>query len=134
RARLLDAMTDLAREVGRDRVTTSRLYRHAGLGRRVFESEFTSIEECFEEAVEEALDQLLVSVTAATDGAGGEWGDRVVAAVVAFLRFLDEQPARAWMGIVEPLGGGDRSRFARRKATERLGALLAGGPAGALEG
>lgn len=127
RSLLLDAMTVLARELGRDRVSTSRLYRHAGLGRRVFESEFASIEECFEEAVEAALEQLLASVNGAADGAGAEWADRVSAAVVGFLRFLDERPAHAWMSIVEPLSGGDRARFARRDALERLGVLLGGG-------
>ncbi len=134
RSRLVDAMIELARESGWDRVTTSRLYRHAGLGRRVFESQFASIEDCFEEAVETALDALLASVTAAIEGAGPAWPDRVSAAVVGFLRFLDDQPARAWMGIVEPLGGGDRARFARHRAVERLGALIADGPTDAIEG
>lgn len=133
RAQLLDAMAELSRESGWERVTTGRLYRHAGLSRRVFESHFTSLEDCFEQSVEAALDHLLASVTRATESAGSEWSDRVSAVIVGFLRFLDDQPALARMGIIETLSGGDRTRFARRHALERLGALLGGGPDSALE-
>lgn len=133
RNQLLNAMAELSRESGWERVNAGRLHRHAGLSRRVFEAHFTCIEDCFEQAVEASLEELVGSVAAATEGAGLEWPGRVSAAIVGFLRFLDDEPARAWMSIVEPLGGGDRARFARRAALERLGALLGGGPEDALE-
>lgn len=128
RRRLLDAMAVLACERPWSGLPVHRICEPARVSRAVFFEHFVDAEDCFASTVEDALDRLGAAVDAEVGQAGPEWPDQVSAAITGFLGFLQADPARAWMSIVEPLGGSARVSDARQAAIGRFTTLLQSGP------
>lgn len=74
-------------------------------------------------AYDEAAAELCACVTAAYDGSGG-WHDRIWAAGWEAMRFLEEDPARARLLLVEVNGAGSIAQARRDRLLQRLADLL----------
>jgi AcrR family transcriptional regulator len=72
----------------------------AGVSEGVFRTVFSTVEECYQAAFDEALEQLSRTVDEAASREGS-WSDRLRAGLVAFLGFLDDEPARARLLILD---------------------------------
>ena len=72
----------------------------ARVSERVFYEIFPSIEECYQAAFEGALERLSRTVDSAARREAS-WLDRLRAGLVAFLGFLDDEPARGRLLILE---------------------------------
>ena len=72
----------------------------AGISEAVFFEVFQNVEECYRAAFEEGLGRLSRSVDEAA-GREGSWLDRLRAGLVAFLGFLDDEPAWGRLLIVD---------------------------------
>ena len=77
-------------------------------------------------AYDEAAAELCACVTAAYDGPGG-WHDRIWAAGWAAMRFLEDDPARARLLLVDVNGAGRRAQAHRDRLLQRLADLLDAG-------
>ncbi|HTZ64273.1 MAG TPA: winged helix-turn-helix domain-containing protein [Solirubrobacteraceae bacterium] len=73
----------------------------AGVSENDFTEIFPTIEECHRAAFEQGLKRLSLAVDKAT-GRESSWLDRLRAGLVAFLGFLDDEPAWARLLILEP--------------------------------
>jgi AcrR family transcriptional regulator len=120
RARILSAMFGLAGERGAARVSVAHVVERSGVSRRTFYQTFTDREDCFLAAFEQALELASRRVLPAYN-TQHNWCERIRAALVALLSFLDEEPAVGRLLIVESLSGGSRTLERR----ERVLALIA---------
>jgi len=117
RARMLSAMADVCAERGAANVTVAHVVEHAGVSRRTFYELFSDREDCFLAAFEEGLERITARVVPAYQQPG-KWRERIRAALIEFLSFLDYDPVTGRLLVVETLGAGHR-------ALERRGNVLA---------
>jgi AcrR family transcriptional regulator/DNA-binding MarR family transcriptional regulator len=116
RLRILAAMAEVASERGVGAATVAHVVARAGVSRRTFYDLFEDREECFLAAFELALAQATAVVLPAWQ-APGAWKERIRAALIALLVFMDGRPALARLCVVQALGAGPR-------ALERRGEIL----------
>jgi AcrR family transcriptional regulator len=114
RVRILDAMARACAELGAANVTVSCVVERSGVSRRTFYELFPDGEACLLAAIEDALERLTVPVVMAYR-ASEDWLQRVRAALVAVLAFIEEEPVRGRLIVVETLGGGSRALERRRE-------------------
>jgi AcrR family transcriptional regulator len=114
RARILSAMFDLAGERGAAGVSVAHVVERSGVSRRTFYESFTDREDCFLAAFEKTLELISRRVLPAYRGER-QWHERIRAALLALLSFLDEQPAAGRLLIVESLSGGPRTLERRER-------------------
>jgi AcrR family transcriptional regulator len=105
RARILSAMFDVACERGAANVSVADVVARSGVSRRTFYESFSGREDCFLAAFEDALALASERVLPAYR-ARRKWRERIRAALIALLSFLDEQPVIGRLLIVESLSGG----------------------------
>jgi AcrR family transcriptional regulator len=105
RTRMVDAMVMACAEVGAANASVAHVVARAGVSRRTFYELFADREDCFLATFDDVVQRALRRVSSVHD-ARARWVDRVRAALVALLRFLDEEPALARFLIVESLAGG----------------------------
>jgi AcrR family transcriptional regulator len=113
RARILAAMFDVASEHGAGNVSVAHVVERSGVSRRTFYEAFADREDCFLAAFEDALAFASQRVLPAY-AAKSKWRERVRAALVAFLSFLDEEPVVGRLLVVESLTGGGAKVLERR--------------------
>jgi len=89
----------------------------AGVSRRTFYEQFSGREDCFLAAFDQALSRIAESVLPAYRQPGA-WRERIRAALVELLSFLDSDPVSGRLLVVEALGAGPG-------ALERRGRVLA---------
>ncbi|HEY1689520.1 MAG TPA: TetR family transcriptional regulator [Solirubrobacteraceae bacterium] len=106
RRRLLAAAALAAREEGVAGVSVSAIVARSGVSRRTFYEHFAGREECLFATLEEALARATARVLPAYR-AEGAWRDALRASLLAFLAFLDEEPALGAFLVVDSLGAGD---------------------------
>jgi AcrR family transcriptional regulator len=142
-------MAQVACERGAARATVGDAVAFAGVSRRTFYELFNSAEDCLLAAIDDALASAGARVREACDPAA-PWRARVGAGLVAFMRFVEDEPLRARLLLVESLGGGpqvlerraqalapaiaavDAGRDERRRRGEEPSPLVAEAAVGAL--
>jgi AcrR family transcriptional regulator/DNA-binding MarR family transcriptional regulator len=117
RARILAAMREICCEHREHSVTVAHVAGRAGISRRTFYELFENCDECFLAALEEGLARISAAVLPAWQ-AQGAWRERIRAALIELLSFLDGDPVTGRLVVVETLGAGHR-------ALERRGRVLA---------
>jgi AcrR family transcriptional regulator/DNA-binding MarR family transcriptional regulator len=105
RMRILGAMAEVAGERGIESATIARVVKRAGVSRRTFYDLFEDRGACFNAVFDETVALAEGQISAAWQ-TQGDWIDRVRAALIALLTFLDEQPELARSCVVQALAGG----------------------------
>ena len=123
RARILAAMFDVATERGAGEVSVAHVVKRSGVSRRTFYETFSDREDCFLAAFEDALAFASQRVLPAYHGEK-KWRDRIRAALMAFLSFLDEEPVIGRLLIVESLSAGPRTLERRGNVLSRLALVI----------
>ena len=126
RRRLMMAIIDALAEDGLERVSVGVVCKRAHVSRRTFYEQFDGIEGCLLAAFEQALDMLLHKVEPVYVRAG-RWRERVRSALTVLLECFDEEPALAWLCLVETLKAGPVVGERRRDAIEALTAAIGEG-------
>jgi AcrR family transcriptional regulator len=120
RARILLAMSELVRERGATSVTIAHVVSRSGVSRRTFYELFADREDCFLAAFDSAVatggERLLAAYASAAP-----WRERIRAALLAALEFLDAEPELGYLCVVGALSGGQR---ALERRAEVLGSLI----------
>ena len=111
-------------------MTVAEVIARAGVSGRAFHEEFPDREACLLAALELGVERARRRVLSAYD-AESRWLDAVKAALVAFLRFLEEEQALGRLLVVYSLSGGER---VLRRRVELLAALAEAVDRGRLEG
>ncbi|HVA19167.1 MAG TPA: TetR family transcriptional regulator [Solirubrobacteraceae bacterium] len=113
RTRLLTALAQVCAEHGAANVTVAHIVERAGVSRRTFYELFSDREDCFLAGLEEGLARIAVRVIPAYERPE-KWRERVRAALIELLSFLDNDPVTGRLVIVETLGAG-REALRRRE-------------------
>jgi AcrR family transcriptional regulator len=98
----------------------------ADVGRTHFERCFADLEGCFLELHGEAMEELCGRVDLACNGRQA-WHDRVWAAGMAAMHYLQEDPARARFLVVAVNGAGPAGQTRRDVIVQRIADVLDGG-------
>lgn len=108
RARIIEALAAEAAARSYQAVTVADVVKRAGIARNTFYENFSSKEQCFLAAQKVAMQKALERVVEAA-GEIGNWPQRVVAGLAAFLDFVVEEPALARTLVVESLAAGPKA-------------------------
>jgi len=119
RARMLSAMFDVATEKGAANVSVAHVVERSGVSRRTFYEAFSDREDCFLAAFEQALGFASARVLPAYR-AGKAWRERIRAALIAFLSFLDDEPVIGRLLVAESFGGGPRTLKRRARLLTQI--------------
>lgn len=112
-------MVEMVADEGFDAVAIEDLCERAEVGRPHFDRCFADLEECFLALHEEALSDLCARVDAAREGRES-WHDRVWAAGLAAVRFLQEDSPRARFLVVAVNGAGPGAQSRRDLIVRRI--------------
>ncbi|HEX7059286.1 MAG TPA: TetR/AcrR family transcriptional regulator [Solirubrobacterales bacterium] len=121
RARIIEALIEVAAEHGYLETTIEMIVERAGLDRPAFDRHFRGKYDCFLSAWQEMNEECMTEMLAAFD-AEEDWPDRLRAVARGVVGSLCHDPERAVFGI-EVLSAGDAAR-ARRDMTMRVIASL----------
>jgi AcrR family transcriptional regulator len=127
RARLCEALTELAAERGFEAVSIQQIFGRAKLGSGTYYKLFADREACLAEAFERCATVALGRVEAAGRAHGGDLAGRVEAGLRELLELLSEHPAIARLLLVEVLAGDAGCREARQRWLGCLAGLFIGG-------
>lgn len=119
RTRMLAATVEAVEEVGYARLTVAQVISRARVSRKTFYDLFEDREDCFLAAFDQAIEQLGEVIVEAYSSES-RWRDAVRSALLALLRFMDEEPGLARMVIVEALGAGPRVLERRAQILEQV--------------
>lgn len=128
RAKLAAAIVAIAGDHGFEAVEIDILCERARVGRTHFERCFGDLEDCFLSVHDEIMAGLCACVDAAVADRDN-WHDRIWAAGLATMRFLQEDPARARFLIVAVNGVGIAAQARRDRIVRGIADLLDGGRA-----
>jgi AcrR family transcriptional regulator/DNA-binding MarR family transcriptional regulator len=117
--RLLMAMAEVASEHGVANVAVAHVVGRAGVSRRTFYEIFDDRDDCFVACLDEAIARAGRCVSEAYDPQA-DWVERIRNALLAFLGFLEREPAMGRVAVVESLGAGHVALERRRDALDRL--------------
>jgi AcrR family transcriptional regulator len=98
-------MAEVSAERGVANVTVAHVVTRSGVSRRTFYEVFEDCEDCCLAAFDEALARASRYVLEAYDPRT-RWVERVRAALLALLEFLDDEPSFARLAVIESLGAG----------------------------
>ena len=119
RARILAAMVQVASEHGAGNVTVGRVVARSGVSRRTFYELFTGGEECLLAVMEDSLARARSCVLEVYDPQEA-WRVRVRAALHVLLGFVEEEPARGRLLVVESLRAGPEALERRSRVLAEL--------------
>lgn len=119
RSRMLAATVEVVEEVGYGRLTVAQVISRAKVSRKTFYDLFEDREDCFVAVFDQSIERAAEIVRKAYERERG-WREAVRAALVALLRFFDEEPALARLVIVEALGAGPKVLARRAEVLERV--------------
>ncbi len=119
RARMIAALTEVARELGVGQVTVAGIVARSGVSRRTFYELFADRDDCFLAAFDMAVEQATRRVLPAY-GAPGAWRERVRAGLHALLEFLEDEPGMGALCVVDALGAGPRAIERRAQVVNAL--------------
>jgi AcrR family transcriptional regulator/DNA-binding MarR family transcriptional regulator len=123
RARIIAAMVDEVSERGSANVTVAHVVGRSGVSRRTFYELFADIRDCFLAAFDETLVRASRYVLDAYDPAA-DWRERVRAALVALLEFVEREPDAGRLLIVDSLGVGAPTLARRQQVVDRIVAVV----------
>jgi AcrR family transcriptional regulator len=123
RARIIAAMVEESVERGVANVSVAHVVGRAGVSRRTFYEIFADREECFLAAFDDGIERASRYVLDGYDP-GARWVERVRASLVGLLSFLDAEPGVGQLLIVGSLGAGLRALERRRRAIDRMIAVV----------
>jgi AcrR family transcriptional regulator len=115
RARLLAAMADVCAAHGAANVTVGYVVQRAGVSRRTFYEVFADIGDCLTSAFDHAAERAAQRISGAYERQS-PWVQRIRTALIAFLSFVDEEPAMGRLLIVESLAAGPEVLQRRQRA------------------
>jgi AcrR family transcriptional regulator len=105
---------------------TETLCERAEVGRTHFDRCFADLEDCFLALHGEILGELCAQVEAAAEGRDA-WHDRIWAAGLVAMRYLEEDALRARFLLVAVNGAGPGGQARRDRIVQRIADLLDGG-------
>jgi AcrR family transcriptional regulator len=120
RARLLQAMAEVAAERGFAHTSVEAVVDRAGVSQRSFYVEFTDLEACFLEILDRGADEVKEIVAAGFSGRD-TWQEGIRWGLAYLLAFLDSEPQLARVWLVESMAASTRA-LERREA--RMAELL----------
>ncbi len=123
KARLEGAMVEAVARHGFAGTTLRELVTLAGVSKSTFYEHFESKEECFLATFDEIVEQLAVRVGTAYRS-GGDFRERLVAGLTAFMDLAVEEPAAASLAAVESLTLGAPGVEHRERASQAFEALI----------
>jgi AcrR family transcriptional regulator len=126
RARMLSAMAEVAAELGAANATVARVVARSGVSRRTFYDLFDDREDCFMAAFEDALAAVSAPVLDTYRGPG-RWEARVRVALAELLAFVQAEPEKGNLLIVESLVAGRRAMTRRTEIVKLLVGVLEDG-------
>ncbi len=119
RARMIAAMVDEVSERGSANVTVAHVVGRSGVSRRTFYELFADIRDCFLAAFDETLARAARYVLDAYDPKA-DWRERVRAALIALLEFVERDPDAGRLLIVDSLGVGAPTLARRQQVVDRI--------------
>jgi AcrR family transcriptional regulator/DNA-binding MarR family transcriptional regulator len=119
RGRMIAAMVEVASERGAGNVTVAQVVARSGVSRRTFYELFTSGEECLLAVVEDALARARSCVLEVYDPQEA-WRVRIRAALHALLEFVEDEPARGRLLVVESLRARPEALARRSRVLDQL--------------
>ncbi len=105
RGRMIAAMIELAAEHGASKLSVATVVARSGVSRRTFYEIFTDGQECLLAALEDSLERAYAYVREVYNP-HDTWRARIRAALHALLAFLEDEPRRGWLLVVEAPGAG----------------------------
>jgi AcrR family transcriptional regulator len=122
RERILEAVVELAAEVGYQNVSVAQISSRARVSATTFYEQFEDKEDCFLAAYNMATRRLLDSMPLTVDEGG--WPGLLSGTINGLLRTFQRYPAAGRIMLIEVRAAGPRLREARRRVTEELGRRL----------
>jgi AcrR family transcriptional regulator/DNA-binding MarR family transcriptional regulator len=119
RARMLAAMAEVCAERGAANVTVAHVVGCSGVSRRTFYELFDDRDDCFLAALEEAVSCASRRVLPAY-ASSKRWLERMRAALLAALEFLEQEPYMGRLLVVETLGAGVEALRRRQELLARV--------------
>lgn len=119
-------MVEAVADYGFAAVDVEAVCERADVGHGHFHRCFADLEDCFLAVHDEAMEDLCARVDAACHGREA-WHDRIWAAGVAAMRFLQEDSARARFLVVSVNGSGSGAQVRRDRIVRRIADFLDGG-------
>jgi AcrR family transcriptional regulator len=119
RSRLVKAALAVAAEHGYEGISATAVGARAGVSRKTFYELFHSREDCFLAVLEESLAQMAGVVSPAYEEQG-RWSERLRAALVALLVFLEREHETGALALSYIVGYGPRSPELRARVLELL--------------
>ena len=123
RARLTAALTELAAERGYAQLSQADLLRHTGLEEDAFHRHFADLDACAAAAVQAGTEELLTRAAAAFVAQQG-WRNQLRAVAYTLLAFLQENPPRARLMVVDSLVAGPEAMAIREGGMRGLTELI----------
>ena len=119
-------MVEMVADHGFAALDIDRICDRAEVSRAHFDRCFADLEDCFLALHDETMEELCGRVDTACAGRA-PWHDRIWAAGVAAMRFLQEDPLRARFLVVSVNGSGSGAQERRDRIVRRIADFLDGG-------
>lgn len=119
-------MVEIVADHGFAAVDVETLCERADVGHSHFDRCFADLEDCFLGLHDEVMEELCDRVDTACEGREA-WHDRIWAAGVGAMRYLQEDPARARFLVVAVNGAGNGAQSRRDRIVQRVADFLDGG-------
>lgn len=126
RERIAAAIVEMVAEHGFLTIKAAAVCARADVSRVQFDRCFADLEDCFLAIHDEAMEELCRRVEEVADGRES-WHDRIWAAGVAAMRFLQEDSIRARFLVVAVNGSGAGAQKRRDRLVARIADFLDGG-------
>jgi AcrR family transcriptional regulator len=124
RERLLTAVAECVADVGYEETTVALVSARASVSKSDYYKRFEGKDDCFAAAYDDNMERLRERIALACES-NKDWPLRVRDALAALVEFLDAEPERAKLLLVEGLRGGpeiyDRFQESVQEYAERLG-------------
>lgn len=119
-------MVELVADSGFVAIDIERICERGNVGRAHFDRCFADLEDCFLSIHDEVMEELCDRVETACAGREA-WHDRIWAAGMAAMRYLQEDSARARFLVVSVNGAGSAAQARRDRIVKRIADFLDGG-------
>jgi AcrR family transcriptional regulator len=123
RTRILEAMAEMAVDLGAGAVTVSHVVARAGVSRRTFYELFEDREACLLAAFNLGVERARARIEPAYV-AESRWRDGIRVGLAAFLSFLEDEPALGRLCVVYSLGGGAQVLSRRAEVLGKLAEVV----------
>jgi AcrR family transcriptional regulator/DNA-binding MarR family transcriptional regulator len=133
RGRMIAATIETAAEQGASKLSVATVVARSGVSRRTFYEIFADGQECVLAALEDSLECARSYVSEVYDPSE-PWRVRVRAALHALLAFLEDEPARGWLLVVETPSAGTQAQERRTQVLAELIEAVDGGSSEAERG